>query len=277
MGEALKMKYDLNLKLGREAIINIIDEQINMLKNPEDTDTIKQIFKNVIRNMDSILSSKEALDELKSKSLYQENEYSKEKNKENIVKAKEILIDYLEDILSNIKSTPTELISYDDVFSKETAILIIKKILNNFYMHIEAMYMNDVRRNGGITKENLDKIKILNEYDVQRILYSLIKPVFPESRLEVSDDTGFSTIRYDIIIEKFSIIIEVKCSRGSMTEKNLIEEIAADIVQYKYTNIFFFIYDKEKIIRNTTAFKDTYNRNFDNKIVSTVIIQPIIL
>lgn len=277
MGETLKMKYDLNLKLDKEIIIKTIIEQINVLKNSEDADSIKLIFKNVIENMAELLNSQQVISELKSKSLYQENEYSKQKNKENIIKTKEGMIDYLENILNYVKSNSIESLSYIDDFSKEAANLVIKKILNNFYMHIEEMYNNDVHKKGSIKKENLDKIKIINEYDVQRILFSLIKPVFPEARLEVSDDTGFSTIRYDIIIEKFSIVIEVKCSRGSMTEKSLTEEIGADIFHYKYTNIFFFIYDKEKIVRNTTSFVNTYNCNFDYKIVNTIIIQPKIL
>ncbi|WP_158407995.1 hypothetical protein [Clostridium scatologenes] len=68
------------------------------------------------------------------------------------------------------------------------------------------------------------------------MLYSLIKPIFPEARLEVSNDTGFSTIRYDILIENLSSIIEAKCSRKSMTQKSLIEEIGSDIVHYKYNS-----------------------------------------
>ena len=44
-------------------------------------------------------------------------------------------------------------------------------------------------------------------------------------------------------------------------------------------NIFFFIYDKEAIIKNTESFIDAHNRKQDEfgKSVETVIIQPIIL
>ena len=110
---------------------------------------------------------------------------------------------------------------------------------------------------------------------MQRILYSLIKPVFPEARVEVSNDTGCSTVRYDIFIENYSIIIEVKCTRESMTERSLTEEIGSDIYHYKYRNIFFFIYDKEKIIKNKIAFENTYIKSFDQKSINTIIIQPV--
>lgn len=40
-----------------------------------------------------------------------------------------------------------------------------------------------------------------------------------------------------------------------MSEKKLHEEISADITQYSAQNIYFYIYDKEKIIGNPQAFK----------------------
>lgn len=61
------------------------------------------------------------------------------------------------------------------------------------------MYEAPVHGKAAITKEKLDEIKIGNEYDVQRILFSLIKPIFPEARLEVSDDNGYGTSRYDMV------------------------------------------------------------------------------
>lgn len=277
MGETLKMDHDAKLKGDKVESIKIIDEQINLLKNLEDINTIKQEFKEVIKRIADIITSKDVLDRLKTKAIYQENEYSKERTEENILKAKIRVIEYLEDILNDVKNKFNDLIDYNNEFSQESAILAVKKILNNFYMHIKVMYEEPVHGRAGITKENLDNIKIVNEYDVQRMLYSLIKPIFPEARLEVSTDTGFSTVRFDIFIEKFSIVIEVKCSRPSMTERKLTEEIGSDIFHYKFTNIFFFIYDKEKIIKNSTAFKNTYSTSFDQKNIDTVIIQPITL
>ena len=62
-----------------------------------------------------------------------------------------------------------------------------------------------------------------------------------------------------------------------MTEKKLTEEMGSDIFHYQYNNIFFFVYDKEKIIKNIDAFASTYNGNFGNKNINTIIIQPIVL
>lgn len=271
------MSCNIHLKVDGETCLKIVSEQINKLNNLDNINEIKNEFKDVTKNINNIISSREVVEKLKSKSMYQENEYSMEKTKESILKAKERVIGYLKDVLQCIEDNYVKCTNYNSEFSKDTSILIIKKILNNFYMHIESMYEREVHGKAGITKENLDRIKIVNEYDVQRILYSLIKPIFPEARLEVENDTGFSTVRYDIIIEKLSIIIEVKCSRKSMTEKSLTEEIGADIVNYKCENVFFFVYDKEKIIRNVTAFTNTYTSKFGDKNINAIVIQPRIL
>lgn len=65
---------------------------------------------------------------------------------------------------------------------------------------------------------------------------------------------GCGTVRSDIWIDQ-NVIIETKCTRTSMSEKKLHEEISADITQYSAQNIYFYIYDKEKIIGNPQAFK----------------------
>ncbi|MBS5141703.1 MAG: hypothetical protein ACLT5W_07085 [Ruminococcus sp.] len=55
----------------------------------------------------------------------------------------------------------------------------------------------------------------------------------------------------------------------------MIEEIEADIVHYKADNIFFYIYDKEKIIKDRHIFKISFNRSFDGKEVRVIILQPV--
>lgn len=269
------MCSDVNLKYDKDLSIKLLNHEINLLKNLEDINEIKKAFKNITKQLNNIVNSKYVIDKLKSKTIYQENYYSRDRAKENILHAKENVIDYLEEILNDINNMSNNLTCAKGDFSQENALIIVKKILNNFYSHIEVMYESDVHGKAGITKNDLNKIQIVNEYDVQRILYSLIKPMFPEARIEVPEDAGCLSVRYDIFIENFSIIIEVKCSRKTMTERSLIGEISCDIVNYNHSNIFFFIYDKEKIIKNTTAFKDTYNKSFGEKTVETIIIQPI--
>ncbi|NFQ66369.1 hypothetical protein FDG00_01795 [Clostridium sporogenes] len=152
-----------------------------------------------------------------------------------------------------------------------SALIIIRRILQNFYKHIQVMYQEEVHGNGRIKKKDLDAIQLGNEYDVQRILYSLIRPIFPTARVEVSDDAGYKAIRYDIKIDEYNIVIEVKCTRKSMTERNLTEELGSDAFHYNADYVFFFIYDKENIIKNVDAFIRNYKRENVEAIVNQSI------
>ncbi len=253
----------------KESILNLIKE----LEELEDISLIKKFMNNINIRVESIPFSSYEKSEIKKLAMYQENIFSDSFSKKSILDAKEKLINYL-NILIDSMEIKVDLNNKIE-FTEEIAKKIIRNILNNFYMHIYEMYEADVHGKAYITYEKLKNIKIGNEYDVQRILYSIIKPIFPNSRLEVSDDTGNSSIRYDILIEQYDLAIEVKCSRQSMTEKKLTEEIGADGFHYKYKNIFFFIYDKDKIIKNKESFTDAYTKNTMEKSIETIVIQPV--
>lgn len=59
-----------------------------------------------------------------------------------------------------------------------------------------------------------------------------------------------------------------------MALKKLIEEIEADMVHYSAKEIFFFIYDKEKIIENPSVFKNVYEEKMKDKQIHIIIHQP---
>ncbi len=160
---------------------------------------------------------------------------------------------------------------------KSTALIIIRRILKNFYKYIQAMYQDKVHGNGTIRKEDLEKIKIGNEYDVQRILYALLRPIFPCVRLEVHDDAGYNSIRYDVVIDEYDVVIEVKCSRKNMKERKLTEELGADAFHYKADYLFFFIYDKDNIIKNVDVFTKNYKREKEDfgKNIEAIVNHPV--
>lgn len=91
-----------------------------------------------------------------------------------------------------------------------------------------------------IDMDGLKKFQINNEYDLQYILYSYLKPIYPLCRMEVPEDTGYETVRTDIYINQ-GTVLETKCSRPSMSQKKLIEEIEADITHYGASNIFLHL------------------------------------
>ena len=56
-------------------------------------------------------------------------------------------------------------------------------------------------------------------------------------------------VRGDLKIQSLDLLLEVKCTRKSMSLKKLTEEIEADIVHYQEKYIFFYIFDKEKLTK----------------------------
>lgn len=250
-----------------------IAEYIERLSQSQNISEIKVCIKDIEEDL-LLIADQSVSKRFKIETLFQENEFSPDKTKESIIQAKENAIRFLEKLKDEEWNVFN---STEDFMTENLAVGIIDRILTNFYTHIEEMYERPVHGKAGITKEILEQIKIKNEYDVQRILYSIVKPIFLDARLEVVDDTGNGSVRYDITIEKFNIVIEVKCSRDSTTQKKLTEEIASDIYHYKYSNIFFFVYDKSKIITNKESFESTYTKLFDGKKVKTIVVQSISL
>lgn len=122
---------------------------------------------------------------------------------------------------------------------------LIDRILNNYYLFLENLLEREPHKKGSIQKENLESLKIKNEYDVQHLLYAYLKPLYPMAQPEVNEDTGYGTVRADIWLDPDNAI-EIKCTRKGMALKKLIEEIEADMVHYSAKELFFFIYDKEK-------------------------------
>ena len=78
----------------------------------------------------------------------------------------------------------------EESFTGPMAELIVQKILRNFYLYIRTMYQTEVHKKATIGKELLEQIQIGNEYDVQRMLLAIIRPVFPAARAEVVSDNG---------------------------------------------------------------------------------------
>lgn len=213
----------------------------------------------------------EKIQELKVILHYKYNEFDEMGSKKKLIE----VISNSNLFLETLNDKDSVLIRQD--LNESCVLTVIRRILSNFYLHIKAMYKENPHKRGTIKVEDLNKINIGNEYDVQKILYALLKPVFPMTRLEKNDDTGYGGIRYDIVIEEYDVIIEVKCSRASMSERSLTEEIGADICHYNARNLFFFIYDKDNIIKNPEVFKATYTKVIDKKNIETYIVQQVAL
>lgn len=223
----------------------------------------EEAFENAVCGLRSYLKSIEAdsecLMEVEKRAYYLPNNYSQKDTKEKIEQAKKRIQEYINEMMND---------SWED--------RRLLSILDNFYLFIESLIEREPHKKAGIQKEQLETLRIKNEYDVQHLLFAYIRPLYPMARTEVSEDTGYNTVRVDIALDSKNVI-EVKCTRKGMAQKKLVEEIEADMVHYSAECIYFFIYDKEKVIENPLNFKVTYEKKVTDKQIHITIHQPKIL
>lgn len=199
--------------------------------------------------------------EIRQKQKYMKNRFSDEANKEKMLAAKENILESLCDFLNRENK------SSDNKY--------LMRYLHDFYMFMEALHERELDRRATMIKDNLQQIKIENEYDLQHLLYAVLKPLYPDIRKEIAEDSGVGMIRSDLKIPCLNSVVEAKCTREKMSLKKLTEEIEADMVHYSEEHIVFFVYDKAKIIKDKQSYENYFNRIFDGKDIKIVIQQPI--
>lgn len=207
--------------------------------------------------------TKEEQEAISVKMHYTENEYSESDTLRSLRKSLDHTIEILEETVLVSEKAPKE----------HKDLLLIEKILGNFPMYYRAMYRETVHKRGTLREKDLSAILIGNEYDLQRMVYSILLPVFPTVRREVYSDSGYGGMRADIYLDLYNLIIEIKCTRETMTEKQLTEEMGADGFHYRTDTIYFFVYDKAGIVKNPEAFKMAFarERRKDGKTVKVII------
>lgn len=236
-----------------------IQGALEQLVNAQDSQSFQSSMAVLRERMKKIGMDSQYLMDLDRRAYYLPNVYSDQDTKAKIIEAKKRVIEYVNEIMCGNESSK-----------------LLLDILENFYLFLENLLERMPHKKGGIQKEQLEGLKIKNEYDVQFLLYAYLKPIYPMARLEVNGDTGYGTVRTDILIDS-EHTIEIKCTRKGMALKKLVEEIEADMVHYSEKNIYFFIYDKEKLIENPWNFKKTYEEKMKDKHIYIMIHQPKIL
>lgn len=252
-------RHTLKTMFNISIAIASIQDAITKLKNVKDGQEFSLLLSGLRTFLKTLDIDSKSLMELEQRAYYVVNEYSDKDTMSNLDSARNRVIAYLEQIMTGSPA--------DDR---------LLTILDNYYLFLEALLERPPHRRGGIQKEQLSGLKIQNEYDVQHLLYAYLKPIYPLARAEVSEDTGYGTVRTDILLDS-EHVIEVKCTRSSMPQKKLIEELEADMVHYHAEHIYFFLYDKEKIIENPRLFRNIYENKVKGKQIHIVIHQPKIL
>lgn len=225
-------------------------------------DDVKEYDKVLLELNQELLSNgypEEFCQDVRNRQKYIKNRFSEEANKEKMLDAKDKVLDSLLRFVKREQANNRELILF----------------LGNFYLFLESLRERDVDKRATLKISLLQQIEINNEYDLQHLLYAVLKPLYPDIRKEVSEDSGIGMNRCDLKIPSLNLVIEAKCTRETMTLKKLTEEIEADIVHYLEKNIVFFVYDKVKIIKEKQNYENHFNCIFDGKDVNIIILQPV--
>lgn len=154
----------------------------------------------------------------------------------------QILLEDLEKSLLKIK--------YISLNSEE----LVRNMLNNFSNSIQKIIKN--RRKGHTD------FPINDEYDVQDILYVILKSVFPHLRDEDAiAKVGAKSTKIDLILRNERILIEAKMIKQSDTnETHFIEELKVDFESYHQcdwlSKLFCFVYDPYKKTKDLSNFHD---------------------
>jgi len=98
-----------------------------------------------------------------------------------------------------------------------------------------------------------------NEYDVQDLLYVILKPFFADARMEeFAPKHAGSAKRIDIVIPSVDIVIEVKFVRNESHAASVADEIKVDIESYHVhpncKTLCVLVYDPQKLIADRYNF-----------------------
>lgn len=136
----------------------------------------------------------------------------------------------------------------------------LESVLGNFGLYLKNMFLAEPENKATLKSEILQQIHIENEYDIQHIMYAVVKALYPSARREVNQDTGYGTVRYDIVIEEIDTVIEIKCTRKDHTDSKLCRELGEDGYFYKCSRLLIYVYDKHKTIADVGSFVKALER-----------------
>lgn len=147
-------------------------------------------------------------------------------------------------------------------YNNQTAEELVRNILNNFGNSVNKIIKG--RRQGH------PDFEIKDEYDVQDVLYVILKSVFPNLRDEDAiAKVGAKSTKIDLIIREEGLLVEAKMMKQSdSNETKFIEELKIDFESYHeckwLKKLFCFVYDPLKKTRDISNFNDLNGKRIKN-------------
>lgn len=147
---------------------------------------------------------------------------------------------------------------------------VIEKICSRFH---------SVARQLRVRHSNRTTLDIEDEYDVQDLLHSLLRIDFRDIRPEEwTPSYCGSSSRMDFLLKPEKIVIEVKMTRRSLSEKDLVDQLIVDRGRYENhpdcKQLVCFVYDPDGRIGNPVAIvSDLESQSSD--LPTRVMIHPV--
>jgi len=147
-------------------------------------------------------------------------------------------------------------------YNNQTAEELVRSILYNFGNSVNKIIKG--RRQGH------PDFEIKDEYDVQDVLYVILKSVFPNLRDEDAiAKVGAKSTKIDLIIREEGLLIEAKMMKqNDSNETKFIEELKIDFESYHeckwLKKLFCFVYDPLKKTRDISNFNDLNGKRIKN-------------
>jgi len=152
---------------------------------------------------------------------------------------KPIDVDEVLEIINRGVTSYAQRIQWQTHVPSKDPIQNIEQVLESFKVCVERFIDRGYGRQA---------VEMSSEYDVQDLLYVMIKPLFPG--LECEEHTpkyAGSEKRVDFVIKEISVVIEVKYVRDKRHAKTIFDEMKIDIESYHAhahcNTLIFFIYD----------------------------------
>jgi hypothetical protein len=175
-------------------------------------------------------------------------------SEDNINLALREIVNYDLDIHSLLLLEDFEKLLLEVKFISKNSEEILRDVFYNFPNAVQKIINN--RRKGH------PEFLIKDEYDVQDILYVIVKSFFPNMRDEDPiPKVGGKSTKIDLILREEKILIEVKMIKEKDTnETHFIEQLKVDFESYHkciwLEKLFCFVYDPFKKTRDISNFND---------------------
>ena len=144
-------------------------------------------------------------------------------------------------------------------------------LLNLICSRFHAVVRQLRKRHGGRPTLTVD-----DEYDVQDLLHALLKIYFSDIRPEdPSPKRAGMSSRTDFVLKIEQIVVEVKMTRDTLTERELAKQLIIDIELYRSHPdcklLYCFVYDPSEYISNPVGLENDLSRTEENLTVKVYV------